>query len=258
MFGGCILAVKNEGTLTWSGVTAGWPDAADGHRLRAQHAPIGVAVTGHDSRLVERIETALAREGLAARITYAGTGGAGVVRLSSTPDVVVVDACRGTRYRSESLTIRRQLPRAQVIAIVADDLSEPLRRALYPVVHGVVLESAIEPTLGLAVRCARLGQLTVPLEHGPGRDAPALSRRERQVLRLVQSGLTNSEIAARLFLSQSTVKGHLTSAFRQLGVRSRDEAVALILNAGGGLRRSVLTAPLSHTEHETAGKASWN
>jgi DNA-binding NarL/FixJ family response regulator len=219
---------------------------------------LSVAVAGPDSRLVKRIEAALAREGLAATADYVGAGGAGVARLGREPDVVIVDAAAGTRYRSEALTIRRRLPRANVIAVVAVELTEEARRSLYAIVHAVVLESALDTTLGLAVRCARVGQLSFPQHLRRHGELPALSRRERQVLRLVQAGLTNAEIAGRLFLAQSTVKGHLTSAFRQLGVRSRDEVVALILTADEALRRSVLTAPLNDNELASAGETRWN
>ena len=220
---------------------------------------LSVAVTGPDSRLVKRIEAALAREGLVATADYAGAGGAGVTRLKREPDVVIVDAAAGTRYRSEAVTIRRRLPRAHLIAVVPAELTDEARRSLYAIVHAVVLESALDTTLGLAVRCARAGQVSFPehLRRGAG-ELPALSRRERQVLRLVQAGLTNAEIAGRLFLAQSTVKGHLTSAFRQLGVRSRDEVVALILTADEPLRRSVLTAPLTDNELARAGETQWN
>lgn len=224
--------------------------------VRSRFKPLSVAVAGHDSRLVRRIEAALTDEGLTATVDYAG--GAGVARLQREPDVVILDASTGARYRSESLTIRRQLPRAHVIAVVADELPDELRRSLYAVVHAVVIESALETTLGLAVRCARAGQLSVPRDLRPEGELPALSRRERQVLRLVQAGLSNAEIADRLFLAQSTVKGHLTSAFRQLGVRSRGEVVALILSGDAALRRSVLTAPLNDSDRETAGETRWN
>lgn len=220
--------------------------------------PLAVAVAGPDSRLVKRVESALRREGLVATADYAGAGGAGVARLEREPDVVIVDAAAGTRYRSEALTIRRRLPAAQVIAVVAAELTDEARRSLYAIVHAVVLESALETTLGLAVRCALAGQLSFPQDLRRHGDLPALSRRERQVLRLVQAGLTNAEIASRLFLAQSTVKGHLTSAFRQLGVRSRDEVVALILTADEPLRRSVLTAPLNDNELARAGETRWN
>jgi DNA-binding NarL/FixJ family response regulator len=61
-------------------------------------------------------------------------------------------------------------------------------------------------------------------------ERPAFSHRERQVLALVSRGLTNSEIAERLLLAQSTVKSHLSSAFTKLGIRSRKEVTALLLD----------------------------
>jgi LuxR family maltose regulon positive regulatory protein len=53
-----------------------------------------------------------------------------------------------------------------------------------------------------------------------------LTGSERAVLRFLPSHMTNEEIAAALFLSVNTVKTHLRSAYRKLGVRSRREAVA--------------------------------
>ncbi len=55
-------------------------------------------------------------------------------------------------------------------------------------------------------------------------------------------GLTNAQIASRFFISESTVKTHLSAAFRRLGVRSRREAATLIFFSDEVLRRSVLGA----------------
>ncbi len=68
-----------------------------------------------------------------------------------------------------------------------------------------------------------------------------LSIREKQVLGLVTMGLMNSEIAERLFLAESTVKSHLSSAFAKLGVRSRHEAVELVINPDCGLGPGILS-----------------
>ena len=64
--------------------------------------------------------------------------------------------------------------------------------------------------------------------------AAALTRREKQILALVIAGLTNAEIAAKLYLAESTVKSHLSSAFSKLGVSSRHEAASLILDPERG------------------------
>jgi DNA-binding NarL/FixJ family response regulator len=69
---------------------------------------------------------------------------------------------------------------------------------------------------------------------------PSLSARERQILGMVVMGLTNHEISARMFLAESTVKSHLSSAYSKLGVRSRSEAVALILDPRGSVGTGVM------------------
>ncbi len=56
-----------------------------------------------------------------------------------------------------------------------------------------------------------------------------LTRRERDVLRLVAQGLTNPEVAAQLYLSQRTVSWHLCTIFRKLGVHSRAAATRLAI-----------------------------
>ena len=73
------------------------------------------------------------------------------------------------------------------------------------------------------------GQAVVPRALRASVQRPTLSHRERQVLTLVCEGLTNSQIAEQLFLSESTVKSHLSSAFAKIGVRSRREAAALFI-----------------------------
>ena len=63
-------------------------------------------------------------------------------------------------------------------------------------------------------------------------DAPAVTERESEVLRLVSRGYSNKEIAARLYLSEKTVKHHMTNILQKLQVRNRVEA-ALMARAGG-------------------------
>ena len=61
-----------------------------------------------------------------------------------------------------------------------------------------------------------------------------LTERQTAIAELVAEGLSNSEIAARLFLSQATVKGHLTVILRQLGLRDRTQlAIVMHRDANG-------------------------
>jgi DNA-binding CsgD family transcriptional regulator len=69
---------------------------------------------------------------------------------------------------------------------------------------------------------------------GP-KDVGTLSKREQEVLRLIAQGLTNAEIAARLFISTKTAGDHVSAILAKLGVRSRTEAGAFaLLHAGPG------------------------
>jgi DNA-binding NarL/FixJ family response regulator len=61
-------------------------------------------------------------------------------------------------------------------------------------------------------------------------DLDILSSRQREILELVTDGLSNAQIAKRLYLTESTVKQHLRSAYKILGVRNRTEAAKLVRN----------------------------
>ena len=69
---------------------------------------------------------------------------------------------------------------------------------------------------------------------------PIFTTREKEILRLVVEGLSNGEIGRKLYLAESTVKSHLSSSFAKLGVHSRNEATALILDPGAGLGPAIL------------------
>lgn len=66
----------------------------------------------------------------------------------------------------------------------------------------------------------------------PDRPRPNLTEREKEVLRLVCDGLTNSEIAASLGVSRETVKSELKRIFRKIGVANRTQAAVLLVKQG--------------------------
>ena len=179
----------------------------------------------------------------------AGDGFAGAVadqlaadgfRLGEDPDVVVVCWERVTRaLLAEPPPERdgRQLPRVAVVDAVP---TPHLIRALTARLEGVVEREAIGVALRPTLLAVLAGQVCHPLAFRGQLDRPLLSTREKQVLAMVVLGLSNAEIARKLFVTEASVKAHLTSSFGKLGVRSRAAAAALILDPDSGYGPGIL------------------
>jgi len=95
-------------------------------------------------------------------------------------------------------------------------------------IRGVAAGEAI---LGPSVAATVLSALHPPA-HPPARPFPDLTRREYEVLQLLAQGQSNSVIADRLFVSEKTVRNHLSLIFDKLGVSSRAEAIVLAHRSG--------------------------
>jgi DNA-binding NarL/FixJ family response regulator len=78
-----------------------------------------------------------------------------------------------------------------------------------------------------------LGHLVAEVSSDEPPELSSLSLRQREILKLVDEGLSNVEIARRLYLTESTIKQHLRSAYKQLKVKNRVEATKLIRRANG-------------------------
>jgi DNA-binding NarL/FixJ family response regulator len=136
--------------------------------------------------------------------------------------------------------LERQWPHTAVVVVCTEIRPGELRTALAAGVSGVVLESQLATTLPSCLEASRSGQVCVPKLDARQVEPAALSAREKQILGLVVMGYMNSEIGRQLFVAESTVKSHLSSAFAKLGVRSRNEAVELILDPERGLGMGIL------------------
>jgi DNA-binding NarL/FixJ family response regulator len=167
-------------------------------------------------------------------------------------DAVVI-ACRGSvGERAAAIrSAKMRLPEARVVLIATSD-SHGVHKAFEAGADGFVFDSELELTLGPTVRGVCVGQVVVPPVMRSSVVRPPLTHREKQTLGLLVLGLTNCEIAQRLFLAESTVKCHLTSIFSKLGVRSRSEAAARVLDPQYGLGPGVLGLP-EPAEHPGAG-----
>ena len=198
-------------------------------------AVIAVPETG------DRLEAALEAAGLrvAARLRAAEELDALSASIPTTVVLHVADLGRDmlTRVRRT----RRVLPEAARLIVVAPaGTLRHVRELFAERVDSVVLERDVERCLGLAVRSAHEGLLSFSGSLRGSLATPVLSTREKQVLGMVVLGFTNSEIAGKLHLAESTVKSHLSSSFTKLGVRSRTEAAALILDPATGLGTGIL------------------
>jgi DNA-binding NarL/FixJ family response regulator len=137
--------------------------------------------------------------------------------------------------------LRREVSGPAIVAVSPTATATGVRRALDAGADAIVFEPLLESTLAVTVSAVRCGQSVVPRAMRASVERPAFSHRERQVLTFVSQGLTNAQIAEELFLSESTIKSHLSSAFAKFGVRSRREAATLFLEleqASGGTRQS--------------------
>jgi DNA-binding CsgD family transcriptional regulator len=128
---------------------------------------------------------------------------------------------------------------APSIVVCASIRPGEVRTALAAGLAGIVLADRLEAFIP-SVLAALSGQVAVPQAESRQVEAAALSPRERQVLGLVVMGLSNGEIAEQFVVAESTVKSHLSSAFGKLGVRSRGEAVDLILDSERGAAKGIL------------------
>jgi DNA-binding NarL/FixJ family response regulator len=159
----------------------------------------------------------------------------------SRPSVILVwveDTASGLLGGIEPLA--QVLEHTPTIVICRDIERWGVRTALAAGVAGVLLWTDLDSALGPCVYAVQSGQICVPRAHRRQVEPPSLSTREKQILGLVVMGFTNGQIARQLFLAESTVKSHLSSAFGKLGVRSRNDAVHLILDPERGLGMGIL------------------
>ncbi len=162
-------------------------------------------------------------------------------RPDPRPGCVVMVAARPNKATSHSAVEMQAALDADSAILVCESIGDgQLRRALSIGVSGVVLIDEVERALSPVVSVVGAGQVSVPRSLRASVRAPILTTREKQILGLVVMGMSNGEIAAKLYLAESTVKSHLSSAFAKLGVSSRNEAVSVILDPDHGRGLGIL------------------
>jgi NarL family two-component system response regulator LiaR len=155
------------------------------------------------------------------------------------PDVILMDMILPMMDGAAATrAIRQKFPHTQVIALTSYKEGDLIKDALEAGAIGYLLKDISADDLAQAIRAAHFGRATLSPEVTQSivRDAsqpPApslnLTERERKVLTLMIEGLNNTQIAAKLTVSPSTIKSHVSNILSKLGVASRTEAVSLAL-----------------------------
>ncbi|GID78804.1 DNA-binding response regulator [Paractinoplanes deccanensis] len=206
-------------------------------------------MTGAESvRVLVVDDQALVREGIASLlgiepgIAVVGTAEDGreavEAALRTEPDVVLMDVRMPVLdgVRAAEL-IRERLPSCRVLMLTTFDDEEYVLSALRAGTSGYLLKNLPARELAQAVRLAHAGveqhdaaairRLATALDrdgHRPPAPRPDLTGREFEVLRLIARGDTNREIAAQLYVSEGTVKNHVSHILSRLGLRDRVQA----------------------------------
>ncbi|GAA4180606.1 response regulator transcription factor [Gryllotalpicola koreensis] len=221
------------------------------------------------TRLVIADDQAMVRAGFAAllaaqhdlEVVGQAADGAEAVQLalSLVPDVVLMDVRMPVMNGIDATAAiaAAGIP-TRVLMLTTFDIDDYVFQALQAGASGFLLKDALPAELVDAVRVvaagegllsprltrlvieqfarAGAGQASVsPSSSAPSPSSPAieeLTQRENEILVLVAQGLSNSEIAGRLFLAEQTVKTHVSRIFMKLGLRDRAQAVILAYERG--------------------------
>lgn len=180
--------------------------------------------------------------------------------LSQASEIGLLGWVSATTEETAGLPALRAEYPGPLVVVVREMPSALGARTIAARLEGGVLTSEIEHTLLPTLAAVAVGQCVVPPTIRQIVDRPPLSPRERQILAMVVLDFSNAEIARKLFVSESNVKNHLSSAFQKLGVKSRSAASELILDHESGLGPGILrispeeSLPKRSTEGDSASK----
>lgn len=134
------------------------------------------------------------------------------------------------------IAIRTDFPDARIIVLTTYDGDVDVLRALKAGARGYLLKTLLRKQLLDTIRAVHAGEKRIPPEVAAQLAAHAveddLTSREIEILRLVASGNANKAIAARLSITEDTVKGHVKSIFSKLDAKDRAHAVTIGLKRG--------------------------
>ncbi|MBL7260841.1 response regulator [Paractinoplanes lichenicola] len=200
----------------------------------------------------------LVREGLTALLELtdgvevvgsAGDGGRALELVAEhRPDVVLMDLKMPVLDGvAATARVRAEFPEVAVVVLTTYADDESIAGALAAGARGYLTKDAGRAEIAMALRAAAGGQalfdpaIAARLAEAMSRPAPppprdglpdGLTHREAEVLGRIAQGHTNAEIAAALFVAETTVKTHINNAFAKIGARNRTEAASYAQRQG--------------------------
>ncbi len=162
------------------------------------------------------------------------------------PDVVLMDlGMPGTNGIECIERIRDGFPEVKIVILSASDDRMVIDATLRSGAKAYVIKSAMPSDIAAVLRQVASGAVflapAVPPDTRPASDQPRrpdLTEREQAVLSAVVAGMTTAQISRELWISEHTIKFHLTNIYRKLGVTNRAGAVRHALELGIGVGRS--------------------
>lgn len=218
--------------------------------------PISIIIIDDHAMFRESLAEFFARQPDLVVAGQSGDGKRGVeVVDQKTPDVILLDVeMPGPSVGEIIEKIRDVSPASKIAILTVHEDSELVGRLMDSGVHAFISKGSSLADLLAVIRSIASGQDRVVLSvsrdvlsglREPGRNP--LSAREMEVLTLVSEGFGNAQIAARLFISEGTVKRHLTNIYAKLDVQSRVNAINRASKLG--LLRASFTADRRHQRH---------
>ncbi len=171
------------------------------------------------------------------------------VVVRTHPDILLLDLKMPNSNDAESLLqVAEKSPSTKVVILTAHSTESDVLDSAKGRARGYLLKGVSTPTLIEAIRKVYAGEIWVdeelpaaddfariagasPFAPGPpaNETLESLTKREMEILKLVAEGLTNEEIGKKVFISEKTVKTHLTNIFDKLQVNNRFKAALLVM-----------------------------
>ncbi|MFA5451309.1 MAG: response regulator transcription factor [Dehalococcoidales bacterium] len=208
----------------------------------AEHTQIKVLLVDDHIIVREGLKSLLQDD---ADIQIAGEAGDGIEALKRAeelkPDVILMDILMPDRSGIDATyAISKKAPECKVLILSMLEEMQDVEQAFKFGARGYILKSAGIDNIKEAVKRVAAGEIVLSptiscfllQNYGHKNDRQALSEREFEVLALIAKGLSNQDIASRLFITESTVRTYVQRIFEKLHLKNRAEAMLYAIKHG--------------------------